>query len=114
MVTNRDWHLDKRVSIFLLIGMGASIVMNIVSIVWFAAKLDQRVEILEERPDLEARVIKLEALTGEHGRILQRLDSTIDRMSSVVDYVAKEQAKRTPAINRVYEHEKEHRRSSGK
>ena len=89
-----EWHLDKKVSM----GIIASMIIQASVLAWSAGKLYSDVEILKARPDLTERVIRVEAKTDEHGRILQKLDDTLDRINITLGEVAKEQAKRTALV----------------
>lgn len=95
-----DWHLTKSVSVSMLIG----ILANIIIVVALFVRMQADVDTIKERPDLTERVIKLEALTSEYGRILTRLDTTIDNVNSTLERVAVEQAKRSNVIEQAKDH----------
>lgn len=95
MNTNeRDWHLNKNVSVSVIV----LLLINIGSGAWFMSGLSSDVAVLQAMPNLNERVVKLEALSSEHGRLLQRLAVTLDKLDLTLDAVAKEQAKRTPLV----------------
>jgi len=96
-----DWHLDKRVSIIVISSVLINILVTGYGMVWYASKIDSRVAALEMRPAMEERMIRVEALIGEQGRIISRLDSTLAKLDETLDFVAKEQARRTPFIKQM-------------
>jgi len=89
-----DWHLNKNVSVTIIF----LLFVNLGSGVWFLSGLSGDVRALKQRPDLTERVIKLEAITNEQGRLLQKLDSTLTRFNNTITRIDKEQAKRGPLI----------------
>ena len=66
-----QWHLDRRVPVALI----AAIMMQTIGIVWWAATLSARVDVLEERIRAartnETRIVRLEA---NQTAVYQRLD----------------------------------------
>ena len=93
-MTTESWHLNKHISLSVII----LLIINIGTGAWFMSGLSSDVNLLKSKPDLTERVIKLEALTSEHGRILSRMESTLDKLDATLDAVATEQAKRTPLV----------------
>jgi len=89
-----DWHLNKKVSVSIIILLLGQIFM----FGWFMSGLSNDVETLKRRPDLTERVIKLEALSGEQGRIIQRMDETLNKFDTTLTRIDKEQAKRGPIV----------------
>ena len=89
-----DWHLNKNVSISIIV----LLCINIGSTIWWASALNTDVQTLKNRPDLTERVIRLEARSDEHGRLLQKIDMTLDKLNTTINVIAKEQAKRTPLV----------------
>lgn len=43
MTEKESWHLDKRIPIVIILGLLA----NFATVIWFASKLDSRIEIIE-------------------------------------------------------------------
>ncbi len=83
----RDWYLDKRVPVALII----AIVTQTIGIVWWAATLSARVDGIQERisgmTGYASRLARLEerqlAVTGRLDRIEElqrRIDAKIDRL----------------------------------
>ena len=70
-MSDRHWHLDKRVPVALII----TIVMQTIGIVWWAASLSERVSTLERRfnglATHQARIVRLEE---KQNAVYQRLD----------------------------------------
>lgn len=96
----KEWHQTKAAAIsiigLLLVQIGTSI--------WWASGIDADVRTLKERPELTERVIKLEALTSEHGRMLNRFNDTLDKLDSTMEKFGTEQSRRLSTIQRVEEH----------
>ena len=95
--TVNEWHLNKGVTVSVV----ALLVVNIASSIFWAATLTADVDTLKQRPNLTERVVKLESLTGEHGRLLSRIDLTLDKLDTTLDRVATEQIRRASIIERV-------------
>lgn len=91
------WHLDKKVTL----GIISLLVVNVTTSIWWAATLTNEVQEIKGRPDLSERVIRLEAVTGEHTRYLARLDETLDRLSHLIERIHSEQNRRSPAIRYI-------------
>lgn len=89
-----DWHLNKSVSLSVII----LLLSNISISVWFASGLNNDVETLKLKPDLLTRVIILEEKTSEHGRIIAKMDATLDKFNTTLDRIDREQAKRTNLV----------------
>ncbi len=94
---NVDWHLNKGVSLSIII----LLVVNIATSAWYLSAMVSDIEVLKSKPDLSERVVRLEARADEQGRILSRLDSTLDKLDNTLNTVAKEQARRTSIINSI-------------
>jgi len=89
-----EWHVNKNVSLSIILLLITNIAMG----AWFMSGLSSDVESLKSRPDLTARVIKLEALTSEQGRIISRIDATLDKFNNTLTRIDREQAKRGPIV----------------
>jgi len=82
------------------------IVLNIVTLVWFASAVVSAVEVNTSVVKLNTsrldntieRVIKLEALTSEQGRIIARMDLTLNKVNNTLTRIDREQAKRGPIV----------------
>lgn len=92
-----EWHLEKKVTL----GIIFLLVANITSSVWWAATLTNDVQELKERPNLTERVIRLEAVSEEHGRILQRVSVVIDKLDATLDKVAAEQSRSRVVLEHI-------------
>ena len=78
------WHLDKRVPIALILALG----LQTFGIVWWAATINSRVDVLEawtaKRPDfipqnIGARVVVLETKFDSILRVLNRIENKLDK-----------------------------------
>ena len=98
---NVDWHLNKSVSLSVIILLLANIGMSI----WWLAGLDNDVEALKAKPDLLERVIRLEAKSDEYQRIFQRLELTLDRIDKTLKEVSDEQKRREGIIKKIESNE---------
>lgn len=76
---NARWHLDRRVPLAII----ATLAMQTVGAVWWAASLNQRVAQLEDdrhdRSDQTGRIIRLETKMDQATVVLERLESKLDR-----------------------------------
>jgi len=88
-----DWHLDKKVSLSII----CLLIINIATTAWYLSAAYADIQSLKAKPDLLPRVIKLESRVDEYGRILSRIDTTLDRINTTLYEVSKEQAKRVGA-----------------
>lgn len=82
-----DWHQTKSVSITIII----LLLTNIVTTVWWAATLTRDVDTLKGRPNLEERVILLEASSLEKSKWIAKIDSTLDQTTRALESLAREQ-----------------------
>ena len=75
-----EWHLDKRVPIALI----ATIVMQTMAAVWWAATMQSRIEALEKMlaasATTESRLVRLEQVTLTQSRTMDRIESKLDRV----------------------------------
>ncbi len=94
---NMDWHLNKSVAISIIF----LLLTNIGSTIWFLSSINSDVDALKARPDLLERVIKLEGRSNEYGRILTRIDNTLDTFNTTLSKVSNELARRTPFADAV-------------
>lgn len=95
--TPTEWHLEKKVTL----GIIFLLVANITSSVWWAATLTNDVQAIKQRPNLEERVIRLEAVTDEHSRVLQRVSIVMDRLDGTLNKIASEQARRGAVLDHL-------------
>jgi len=75
---DREWHLDKKVPLALIVTLS----LQTVAIVWWAASISARVDVLEQRvvaaaPQAE-RIIRLEA----------KLDNVVDKIAEIKGLVS--------------------------
>lgn len=74
-----QWHLDRRVPIALIMAIG----VQTVGIVWWAATISSRVEVLEQRlastADQRDRIIRLEVNQENQTAILKRIEEKLDK-----------------------------------
>lgn len=95
----KDFKQVKRYSVSSL-GISAA---QLAAIIWWASGINSDVTVLKNA-NLVERVIKMEAVMEEHNRFLTKLNSTLDDLNKTIDYVAKEQVRRSSTIDRVEEH----------
>jgi len=98
----QDWHLQKNFAmsiIFLLITQTASGI-------WWAASITSEVDNLKSG-DIVERVIKLESRLDEQGRILIRLDTTLNKLDATIAKVNDTVTRRESTIDRVEDFLKE-------
>lgn len=74
------------------------LILNISATSWQAATLVNDVNNLKSRPDMTERVIRLEAVTDEHKRVLTDLSMVLTRIDGTIDRIAAEQNRRTGTI----------------
>jgi len=97
------WHKTKGISITVIV----LLTLNIISTVWWAATLTGDVSKLKDTskeysivvPELTERVIRMEAVTYEYQKVLNRLVSIIDKIEQNVYRIDREQAKRSNSIH---------------
>lgn len=70
------WHLDKRLPLALIL----AIVVQTGTGVWFAAGLHFRLAALENRKDLNDRMVRLEQVVTTNTRTLERMEHSLDRL----------------------------------
>jgi hypothetical protein len=82
-LTDTGWHLDKRVPITILMAISA----QAVGAVWWASRIDARLERLEasqvsqtQRDDAQDR-----AVADSAGRLVQRLDRIDDKLDRLIE-----------------------------
>jgi len=82
---DRNWHLDKRVPVALIV----TIVMQTIGIVWWAASISARVEVLERRLDEarhnQSRIVRLEANQNAVYQRLDRIEAASRRIEAKLD-----------------------------
>lgn len=75
-----EWHLDKRVPIAMI----ATIIMQSLAAVWWAASMQSRLEALERfiasQAANEARLVRVEQATSMQSRALDRIEDKLDRV----------------------------------
>ena len=88
MKTVRDdqrWHLDRRVPIALIV----TIVMQTIGIVWWAASISARVDVLERRLEEarhnQSRIVRLEANQNAVYQRLDRIEAASRRIEAKLD-----------------------------
>lgn len=78
--TVEGWHLDKRIPITLII----AIVLQTVAVVWWGARLDQRVTQLEltssSRAEFSDRITRQETLMESVQDTTRRIETKVDRI----------------------------------
>ena len=80
MADNNDnhWHLDKRVPVALL----GVMISWIVTTVWWASALNERVEHLEKmalkNQNVESRLVRIEERQNWMGQLIERIDKKLD------------------------------------
>ncbi len=94
---NMDWHLTKALSISII----TLLITNIGATIWFLSSMNSDVAALKARPDLLERVIKLEGRSDEYGRIITKIDNTLDKFNVTLSNVSNELARRTPFADAV-------------
>ena len=80
MADENAWHLDKRVPIALI----ATIVMQSMAAVWWAASMQARLDALEKnltaQSSNESRLVRLEQVTTMQTQSLSRIEDKLDRV----------------------------------
>ena len=90
MVTSENWHLNKSVPITLIL----AILFQTGSIIWFGAKLSQRVETLEENQMVcTARQDGFETREDSLSIIAERISTTLEFISGDIDELKESMAK---------------------
>lgn len=101
----REWHLDKKVSVFVIFGLLANMLTTVGVGAWMASRVFSDIDNLKdsaaEQSMLKEKVWKIEALQDEQGRRLQQLGNVLERMNMTLSNVATEQARRTDVIERM-------------
>ncbi len=92
-----EWHLNKSVSLSVIV----LLVVNIATSAWWASGLTSDIEVLQDKPDLTERVIRLEAKAEEHSRILMKMNNTLDNIDRTIMNVSNELARRKPFADAV-------------
>ncbi len=82
---NRHWHLDRRVPVALI----TTIIMQTIGIVWWAASISSRVDVLEhglqEARHNQSRIIRLEANQNAVYQRLDRIEAASRRIEAKLD-----------------------------
>ena len=78
MSDDNHWHLDKRVPVALL----GVMISWIVTTVWWASALNERVEHLEKmalkNQNVESRLVRIEERQNWMGQLIERIDKKLD------------------------------------
>ena len=81
----RHWHLDRRVPVALIV----TIIMQTIGIVWWAASISARVQVLERRLDEarsnQNRIVRLEANQSAVYQRLDRIEAASRRIEAKLD-----------------------------
>ena len=82
---DRHWHLDRRVPVALIV----TIVMQTIGIVWWAASISARVDVLEARlrdtRHNQNRIVRLEANQNAVYQRLDRIEAASRRIEAKLD-----------------------------
>ncbi len=92
-----DWHLNKSISMSVIILLIANLSIS----VWWLSGLNKDIEVLKAKPDLLERVIRLEARSNEQGRIIKKMDQTLDNINTTILQVSNELSRRKPFADAV-------------
>lgn len=70
---NKDWHLDKKVPLAAFV----MILINILTTIWWAGRLDQNVMVQEKRNDQQDEaIVTMQNRFNEQDRILSRMEAS--------------------------------------
>ena len=83
--SERHWHLDRRVPVALIV----TIIMQTIGIVWWAASISARVDVLERRLEEtrtnQSRIVRLEANQSAVYQRLDRIEAASRRIEAKLD-----------------------------
>ena len=83
--SGHHWHLDRRVPVALIV----TIIMQTVGIVWWAASISARVDVLERRLEEarhnQSRIVRLEANQNAVYQRLDRIEAASRRIEAKLD-----------------------------
>jgi len=81
MTNSGQWHLDKRIPVALVFAL----LVQTAAGVWFAAKIDARVQFLEQtmnaRADTRDRIVRVETQMISIRDLLARIDRKLEKIS---------------------------------
>lgn len=89
-----SWHMSQKVIAGLIISVGASLVMSSYQFFWVVRSLDTNPPIVE-------RIITLELKASEYGRLMARINLTLDELNKTMDKIHQEQSRRKPMVDYV-------------
>lgn len=101
-----DWHQTKGLSVTIIV----LLLTNIISTVWWAATLTNDVDRIKDRPDLNERVIRLEAIQEANGQYLVRMATALSNMTETIKRIDREQARRASIVRSAEKHLEQQRK----
>ena len=94
----KEWHQAKITTVAILLGLTIQFGAFIWQGATMVAELKAVKVAVQQVPALTERVIRLEIMASEQGKINRDLRKVIEKLDNTVDRIDKEQAKRTPLV----------------
>lgn len=99
-IESKGWHESK----ITVLGIIFSMFCTVGAVIWQGATITAEMRGLPTRSEyteLNARIITLEVQQSEQGKILQKLELTLDKVNETIRLISEEQQRRTTILRQT-------------
>ena len=90
----KEWHMEQKVIVGVIVGLTLSVLGQIGSYIYLA-------KILNTNPPLPDRVLALEIKVSDFGKVLYKMNDTLDETNKFIREVKNEQSRRKPMVDYI-------------